>query len=110
MASYTTTTSGEAIKFANLAATSDGDNTVVAAVTGKRIVVLGYAFTVTAQGTVTFKDSSSTFGSHEVAQYGGVAYAGGLDAPAFATAAGAALVVNVDTNVDALGHITYIEV
>lgn len=98
-------------KFARVNATSDGDNTVVPAVAGRKIRVLGFAVTVTAAGTMAVKsDAATTLASYALAANGGVSYAGGAPAPAFETAEGQALVVNCATGQDALGHIVYVEV
>lgn len=100
------------IKFARVNATADGDNTIIAAVGGKKIRVLGYALTVTAAGTITLQDTQATpviAAQFSLAAQGGVAYAGGLDAPAFETASGFGLEINNPAGVDTLGHITYLE-
>ena len=102
-----------AIKFARINATADGANTVVAAVTGKKIRVLGYALSVTAAGTIAIQDTAgvpAVLAQFALAANGGVSYAGGLDAPAFETAVGQGLQVNVPAGVDALGHLVYLEI
>lgn len=100
-----------AVKTAAISATSDGDNTVIAAVTGKRIRVLGYVLNVNAAGTVQWKSGASTAlsGAMEFVDGGGVA-----SAPVspfgrfwFQTAAGEALVLATATGVDGLGHLIY---
>jgi hypothetical protein len=101
------------IKFAKIDATSDGDNSVVAAVALKKIRVLGYAFSVTAAGTVDFESdegSDVVLARFSLAANGGASYAGGIDCPAFETAAGSALFCTVGAGVDAKGHLTYIEI
>ncbi len=91
------------------------DAEVVAAVTGKRIRVLSYLFTVGATGaTVLFESGTATaltgtmdFDTSDLVAH----YAGGVYAPAFETAIGEALTL---TNTGALanveGHLTYQEV
>ena len=95
-------------KFTRVNATADGENTVIAAVTGKRIVVLGYALNVNAAGVITIKDGTSTFASFKFADGGGCSFAGSLDCPAFRLNEGKALVIENAAGVDSLGHITYV--
>lgn len=98
-------------KFAAIAASSSGDNTVVAAVTGKKIRVLGYRFS--ANGTVAAKWRSSTAGDISglsyLVQY---ASAGASFSPVghFETTAGEGLVLNLDGAVAVGGHVSYVEV
>lgn len=96
------------VKYARVNATDDGDNTVVAAVTGKSIVVIGYAVNANAAGVVTFKDATATHASFELTDGGSVTYAGGTSCPAFRVTKGAALVVNNAAGVDCLGHLSYV--
>lgn len=110
---YTTAVAGGSTGplFARINADADGDNTVVAAVTGKRIRVLGYAFLVSAAGMITFKSGAATaLAEFTAAANGGASYGGGGDAPAFQTAVGEALVVNNPAAVDTNGHLVYQEV
>lgn len=102
------------IKFASINATADGDNTAVALVASKKLRVLGYVLmnaTGTA-GNVQIKTSSGgVLGRLRFPSDGsGASYAGGVDAPAFETVAGEALVINNSAGVDTVGHLTYIEV
>ena len=101
------------LKFVRVNATSDGDNTVIAAVVGKKIRVIGYAIVASAAGTVTIQDSQGTpviHASFPLAANGGVSYAGSIDAPAFETAEGFGVEISNGAGVDTLGHMTYIEV
>lgn len=101
------------VKYARINATADGDNTVIAAVAGKALRVLGYALNVTAAGTISLQDTAGTPVVHAqfaLAANGVVSYAGGLQAPAFETASGVGLEVNNPTGVDTLGHISYLEI
>lgn len=101
--------SSSEFKTASVEATADGENTVIAAPgAGKRIIVLGYAFTATAEGTITIKTSSGTKAKFNVAKQGGVAYAGNLECPAFVLSENKALVVENPAGVDTIGHITYV--
>ncbi len=95
-------------KYARVNATADGENTVISAVTGKRIVVLGYALNLNAAGVITVKDGTSTFASFEFTDGGGCSYAGSVDCPAFKLNEGKALVIENAAGVDTLGHITYV--
>ena len=98
------------VKHARINATADGNNTVIAAVAAHKLLVLGFAFTVTAAGTVTFQDGVPTvYASFPLAANGGISYAGSLEAPAFEVATGQPLVVNNPATVDTLGFVTYVE-
>ncbi len=97
-------------KFAKIAASSSGDNTVVAAVTGKKIRVLRWG--LTSNGTVSAKWRSNTTdvtGPRYLVQY---ASAGGSYCPVgiFETAAGEALSINLSAAVACGGELAYIEV
>ena len=98
-------------KFAAVAASSSGNNTVVSAVTGKKIRVLGYR--LSANGTVAAKWRSSTAGDISglsyLIQY---ASAGASFSPVghFETASGEGLQLNLDAGVAVGGHLAYIEV
>lgn len=100
------------IKFARVNATADGSNDVVAAVTSKKIRVLGYAVQSTGAGTVTWKSSTtSTLAEMVIAANGdGVSYSGGVQAPAFETVSGEKLTIDNPAGVDTKGHLSYIEV
>lgn len=99
------------IKHARINATADGDNTVIAATTGKSIVVVGYALSVTVASTVTLQDSAATpvvHASFALPANGTVSYAGDVESPAFKLAAGTAFEVSNAATNDTLGHVTYI--
>lgn len=102
------------IKHTSVNATADGDNAVIAAVAGKKIRVLGYTLTgAGVAGTATLQDTAGTpvvHGKLSLSTSGGVSYAGGLEAPAFETAAGTGVEVSNSTGLDTLGHMTYIEI
>jgi hypothetical protein len=101
------------IKFARVNATADGDNTIIAAVAGKKLRVLGYALVATAAGTISVQDSAGSpaiLAQFPLAANGGVSYGGGFDAPAFETPVGNGLEINNPAGVDTLGHLTYVEV
>lgn len=98
-------------KFAAISAASAGDNTLIAAVAGKRLRVLKY--TVLSTGLVGLKFRSGTSadltGPMPLAANSGV---GGAYCPAglFETAPGDPLVLNLAAGVPVAGHLTYIEV
>ena len=98
-------------KFAAISASSVGDNTVVAAVAGKKIRVLKY--TILTSGPVAAKFRSASVadltGSMTLAANSGV---GGAFCPVglFETAAGDALNLNLSGAAGVAGHLTYIEV
>lgn len=99
------------LKFASVNATADGANEVVAAVTSKKIRVLGYVLTSDAAQTVIVKSGTTAIARIEVgAAGGGASYAGGLNAPAFQTAAGEALNLTNETDCNTVGHLCYVEV
>lgn len=92
---------------------SSGANTVVAAVAGRRIKVLGY--TLVAAGAVTVKwqsDTTDLSGAMALAANGVVAVAPGGDSldpvPVLATAAGEALKITLGGAVAVAGHLTYV--
>lgn len=94
---------------AAISAATLGDNTVVAAITGKKIQVIGFGLVATAANTVKFKSGAGTDLT------GGMALAanGGLSAPSdrntveFETAAGQALVLNLSAATQVSGWVTY---
>lgn len=102
-------------KFLHLSVVLLGSTTIVAAVPGKKIRVLGYMVTTqTANAAVTVQFRSGLLTPlAEITDIDGnlfAGYAGTLDAPAFETAVGEALVVNLSTVKIVTGHLTYVEV
>lgn len=105
------------VKHANISAASDGENEIVAAVAGKRIVVISYVLVVvhaTARGTSTFRSLAAntdhaTFFSGTDDLDGGLVYTytGHPKAPAFECEVGEALGINNGSGVDCAGHVTY---
>jgi hypothetical protein len=98
-------------KFAAIAASSSGDNTVVAAVTSKKIRVLRWDLTGNGNVNAKWKSGASTdkTGLYYLTQYAGC---GGSYCPVglFETAAGEALVLNLSGAVAVGGVLTYLEV
>lgn len=98
------------LKFAKITASSSGANEVVAAVTGKKIVVLSYF--LSASGTVNAKwqrASTDITGLHYMVANNQVPVA---FSPVghFETAAGEALNLNLSGAVAVGGHLVYVEV
>lgn len=90
------------------AATEGGENTLVAAVEGKSIVVVGYTLTVNAEGLVELKDASGTRAQLTLAKGIPANYRGEPACPAFKCAEGKALVLKTAAAQKAFGHIAYI--
>jgi hypothetical protein len=99
------------VKFASVNATVDGDNTAIAAVTGKKLRILGGVLTSTGAGTVQLKSGGATVLGRFISSSNGagVSYAGGVDAPLAETAAAEAFVLNNPAGVDTVGMLSYIE-
>lgn len=102
------------MRFARIAATSDGDNTVVDAATipeDKRIRVLNYVVNANAAGVCGFQTSESTptvLATWEFADSAAAhSFNGTMESPAFDLPLGVGLEVNVASSVDLLGHICY---
>lgn len=99
------------VKFASISAASSGANTLVAAVTGKKIRVLGYVLVAANAVNANFESGTTDIsGVMSLPAFGGVSYAGGREAPAFETASGAALGLTLGSAVQVSGHISYIEI
>lgn len=99
-------------KFAVIAASSSGNNTLVAAVTSKKIRVLAAAFT--ANGTVNAKFQSGAGGTDLTGLFYMVVNTGGVlpfnPAGWFETASNTLLNLNLSAAVAVGGSLTYIEV
>ena len=99
------------IKFAAIAASSSGDNTVIAAVTSKKIRVLGY--TLIAAGTVNVRFESGAGGTALTGVMPLIANMGmspNGSFPQFETASNTLLNLELSAAVSVAGHITYVEV
>lgn len=98
-------------QFARIDADADGANTVVAAVSAKKIRVLGFALTVSAAANpLAIKSDTTVLAEFDLGANGGIAYPGGDDAPAFETVAGEALVITNPVGVNTNGFLVYREV
>ena len=95
--------------YVSVNATADGDNEIIAAVSGKRIMVLGYMLAGTTTGTVALQDTAGSPVVHARIRVGadgsGAAYGG--PAPAFTTASGTGVEISNPTGNDTFGHLTY---
>ena len=97
--------------FAAISVSTIGDNTIVAAVTGKQIRVIAYVLQANAAVVGTWKSSvaGAISGPMSDAQNGGKV-CGYNPAGWCQTAIGEALVLNLNGNVSVGGHLTYITV
>lgn len=102
------------MKYAVINASASGSNTIVAAVTNKRIRVLSYTMIAAGDVTVTWRSASTAIsGPMALATNGGAAPSAGQATPAgligqFETNQGEALNLNLSAAVAVGGHITYI--
>lgn len=102
------------MKYAAISASSSGSNTVVAAVTGKRIRVLSYVMVAAGDVTATWQSASTNLsGGMALAANGGAAPSAGQATPGgligqFETNQGEALNLNLSAAVSVAGHLTYI--
>lgn len=98
-------------KFAAISASSSGNNTIVAAVPGKKIRVLSYVLVGTTAVTAKFQSGAGgtdLTGAMPIGANGVVS--AGPDEGHFETAAGALLNLNLGSAVAVSGHVTYLEV
>ncbi len=99
-------------KFSKISAASSGDNTVVAAVTSKKIRVLALSFNVAAAVNVKFKDN--TAGTDITGLYAFTANQGlalqFCPVGHMESASGMPLVINLSGAIQVSGHIVYVEV
>lgn len=100
------------ISYATISASSSGANTLINAVSGKRIIVLSYV--VVANGTVNVKFQShitptDLTGLEYLVANTGVS-AGYNPVGHFATIVGEALDINLSASIAVGGHVTYVTV
>ena len=94
------------VLFAQINATSSGDTQVVAAVSGRRIVVVAFAVIASATVNIRFRSGTTDItGSMRLVEGGGIAHA--YDAGLFQTATGQALNINLSTNATVGGYVVY---
>lgn len=96
-------------KFALISASALGDNTIVAAVAGKKIKVTQYVMVATAAVAPRWKSGASNnlSGAMSLAANGIISTPGGK--VLMETVAGEALVLNLSSAVAVNGHLVYIE-
>ena len=83
---------------------------IIAAVPGKEIVVTGYFLVATGGTSFKFTDSAGDLsGSVPLAAGAGVAYAGGMDAPAAAATLSSAVTITLSAPDTVTGHVAYVE-
>jgi hypothetical protein len=99
-------------KFARINAISSGLTTVVAAVGGKIIRVIGYTFSCNVAVQVSFQDTAGTplTGAQSFASTGGIVWPGGVDCPAFESAVGEGMQIGLSAVAEVQGHLTYVEI
>ena len=101
------------LKFVDVDVSLLGDNSVIAAVSGKRIVIFGYYLTnvlailLKLQGSVTPKPKLASF---DLAANGNVSYAGNRDCPAFWSETGHGIELNLSLATGVKGHMAYAEI
>lgn len=100
------------VKRASVAASGSGDNTLVAAVTGKKLVLLSYQLVGAGAVNVKFKSGAGTdlTGAMTIAAAGGTLTGNPNGDGWVITAAAAALVLNLSGAVGVNGMLTYAEV
>jgi hypothetical protein len=95
-------------QYAAIAASSSGDNAIVAAVTGKRIRVLNYMFMATTPVNVKWRSATTDLCGALPAGANGGASCSFEGMGCFQTAAGEALNLNLSGAVAVGGHLTYV--
>ena len=106
------------LKFVRINASGAGDLVLVASTAGRAIRVIGFTLVATSAMVVSFQDTEATTvpkqlaGPFDLADRGGVAYAGGIFAPAFEStvAAGIELTRAASGAIPIGGFLTYVEV
>ena len=98
-------------KFATISASSSGNTTVVAAVTSKKIRVLGFGFQAAAAVDVKFRSATAgdITGAMNAGGAGGGHAQGFSPVGHFETAAGEALQINLGSAVAVGGYVVYVE-
>lgn len=99
------------VKYASISVNTAADNTIVAAVPGKKIALLGYVLVASGAVTVQWKSGSTArSGAMALAANGGLAVNGDSELPLIETTAGEALVLTPGGAVQVSGHLAYAEV
>lgn len=98
-------------KFAVIAASSSGDNTLIAAVTGKKIRVVEYMLVAAGTVSVKFRSGATPDLTGAMPMVANSSLVGGYcPVGMFETVAGLPLTLNLSGAVAVTGHLTYIEV
>jgi hypothetical protein len=94
----------------NIAAGAGADNTLVAAVAGKKVRVVSYLIQSGAATTISMKSGAgTTIATLDQTAAGRAApFSGRIEAPAYETARGSALVLNSSAAVQVTGHLAYV--
>lgn len=101
---------GHELKYAVVNVSSSGANTVVAAVTGKRIKVFSYVLVATTAVTVEWRTATTSAGlmaPMPLGANGGISAIGTPEVPLFQTVAGELLGLQLGGAVQVSGHIGY---
>jgi hypothetical protein len=99
------------VKHAVISQNTAARNQIVAAVTGKRIVVLNYTVVATGAVAITWESGTTALsGVMSFAANGGASAPGTGESPVLTTARGEALNITSSGAVQISGHLTYIEV
>lgn len=94
--------------FAVVDATADGDNELIAAVSGRKIRVLSYALSVDVTGEINIESGAATSIARLFLLAGSPSNYGAAGIPAFETVEGENLNLVNPAGTDTTGHITYI--
>jgi len=95
--------------YASVSANTSGDTTIVAAVSGKRILVVAYGLVASGELLVKFKSNTTDItGQMKLVEGGGIAHA--YEWGLFRTGVGEALRLNLNANVQVGGYVVYREV
>jgi hypothetical protein len=98
------------IQYAAISASNSGDNTLVTAVSGKKIKVQSYVIVAVGTVSVTFKSNSTSLsGAMPLVVNSGIAAAPTKPTAGswFQTASGEALVLNLSDAIAVTGHFSY---
>jgi hypothetical protein len=97
--------------FAAISTASSGDQTIVAAVTSKKITV--YSYVLVADGTVavTWKRAATAMsGAMALVVNSGISAHASASSPLFQTGTGEALVLNLSAAIGVRGHLAYVAI
>lgn len=98
------------VKYAAIAASSNGNNEVVAAVSGKRIIVLSYKVVINAAVNCKWRSANADITGLDYGDAQGWGSIGNFSPVGhFVTAVGEALNLNLSSGVAVGGHLTYVE-